>query len=92
MSNTPHELADEFPDSAQALHSLKMSDPHFMRLFDEYHEINREIHRIETRVAPASETHEAQLRRRRMVLKDEIYAGLKTVIAGKGTDVGQSDS
>jgi uncharacterized protein YdcH (DUF465 family) len=45
MSNTPHELAEEFPEYKDRIHDLKVSDAHFRKLFDEYHEINREVHR-----------------------------------------------
>lgn len=77
MSHTPHELAEEFPDYTDKLHSLKTSDAHFAKLAEDYHEINREIHRIETHVDPASPVHEEELRKKRMALKDEIYAILK---------------
>jgi uncharacterized protein YdcH (DUF465 family) len=30
------------------IHSLKVSDNHFRKLFDQYHEINNSIHSIET--------------------------------------------
>ena len=50
MSHTPHELAAEFPDDTEILHELKTSDAHFARLADAYHEVNREIHRIEAMV------------------------------------------
>lgn len=77
MSHTPHELAAEFPESAERLRALKASSAHFAKLCDEYHEINRQIHRMETNVEPAGEAVEAVMRRKRMMLKDEIYAGLK---------------
>ncbi|MCU0732826.1 MAG: DUF465 domain-containing protein [Hyphomonas sp.] len=86
MTHTPHELADEFPESAAQLHALKTSNPHFTRLFAEYHEVNRQIHRIETRVEPASEELEYVLRRKRMMLKDEIYAGLKAAFHPKADE------
>lgn len=76
MTHTPHELADEFPDHAATIHALKTTNAHFGRLADEYHAINREIHRLKTRVESASETHETELRRKRMRLKDEIAAML----------------
>lgn len=75
MSNTPHELAEEFPAHAEKMHSLKQSNPHFVKLHDEYHEVNRTIHRAETDVEPMSDEHQAALRKKRMMLKDEI-AGL----------------
>ncbi|MDI7863251.1 YdcH family protein [Rhizobiaceae bacterium n13] len=76
MSNTPHELADEFPDYADRMRELKMNDAHFARLFAEYHEVNRAIHRAETNVEPVGDTHMENMRKSRMVLKDEIYGML----------------
>jgi uncharacterized protein YdcH (DUF465 family) len=72
MSHTPHELAEEFPQHVDRIHDLKLADAHFARLFESYHEVNRAIHRAETRVEPLSESAEADLRRRRLALKDEI--------------------
>ena len=77
MSHTPHELTEEFPEAADKIHELKESNAHFARLADEYHELNREIHRIETDLEPASDEHQTELRKKRMALKDEIYAMLK---------------
>ncbi len=73
MSHTPHELHEEFPDAAARITALKTGNAHFAKLAEEYHEVNRTIHRIETHVEPVSDTHEAELRKRRMALKDEIY-------------------
>ena len=53
MSNTPHELAEEFPDKVEAMSQLKQSDAHFAKLADEYHEVNRAVHRAESRVTVA---------------------------------------
>jgi len=73
MSHTPHELHEEFPDKVDAMHSLKESDAHFAKLFDEYHTINRAIHRAETDVEPTDDLNMAQMRKERMNLKDTIY-------------------
>ena len=77
MSHVPHELAEEFPDQADRLHTLKTSNPHFAKLAERYHEINRTIHRMETRVEAASDFSEEELRKQRMALKDEIAAMLR---------------
>ncbi|WP_018700120.1 YdcH family protein [Amorphus coralli] len=74
MSNTPHELAEEFPEHVDAMHRLKAENAHFARLSDEYHEVNRAVHRAETDVEPTDDAHMEELRKRRLVLKDEIYA------------------
>lgn len=73
MTHTPHELVEEFPEKADRIHELKVSDAHFSRLFDEYHEINRAIHRAETLVEPMDEMAEHELRKKRLALKDELY-------------------
>jgi uncharacterized protein len=76
MSHTPHELAEEFPHATDLIARLKQDDAHFARLADEYHIVNRAIHRAETLVEPVAEHHEAELRRKRMVLKDDIARAL----------------
>lgn len=76
MANTPHELADEFPDHVERIRELKQANAHFAKLAAEYHEVNRAVHRMETRVEPVSEATEEDFRRRRMQLKDEIAAML----------------
>jgi len=73
MSHTPHELSEEFPDKVNEISSLKQSDAHFSRLVDEYHAVNRDVHRAETNVEPTDDLHEAEMRKKRMVLKDEIW-------------------
>lgn len=72
MSHTPHELAEEFPDQAEAIHELKGKNAHFAKLVEEYHELNRAVHRAETNVEPTDELHEGELRKQRLALKDEI--------------------
>jgi len=77
MSHTPHELAEDFPEFADRISALKQKDPHFAKLAEQYHELNRQIHRAETNVAPMETLAEDQLRKERAALKDEIYALLK---------------
>lgn len=72
MTHTPHELHEEFPDQAQRISELKSADAHFARLADDYHEINRAIHRAETDVEPTDDLHMAEMRKKRLHLKDQI--------------------
>ncbi len=76
MSHTPHELAEEFPDKIELMSRLKREDAHFARLADEYHEINRTVHRAETNVEPMEELAEVELRKKRALLKDQIWGML----------------
>ena len=76
MSHTPHELHEEFPEKAERIHLLKISDAHFRKLFDEYHEVNRAIHRMETEVEPVSDQTLEDMKKQRLALKDEIASML----------------
>lgn len=77
MSHVPHELREEFPEFADKIAALKADDEGFHEMAEEYHTINREIHRMETGLEGASDQAEEELRKKRMVLKDAIYAKLK---------------
>ena len=76
MSHVPHELHEEFPEHAARITELKSSNPHFAKLMDEYHEMNRAVHRAETNVEPTEELHEVEMRKKRSALKDELYGML----------------
>lgn len=76
MTHVPHELAEEFDVHKDTIHDLKMNDSHFAKLSDEYHDLNREIHRIETGITPAADDFEKELRRKRVALKDQIFSYL----------------
>ena len=76
MSHTPHELAEEFPQQIEALHALKLTDAHFNKLADEYHELKREIHRIESDVEPTADHILEEKKKLRLGLKDQIAAML----------------
>lgn len=77
MAHTPHELADEFPEYKDKIHALKQENEHFARLTDKYHAMNRDVHRMETRVEPVDEAIEHTARKQRLALKDEIIAMLQ---------------
>ncbi len=78
MSHTPHELIEEFADKIETMQALKQSDAHFAKLYDEYHVVNRAIHRAETNVEPTDDLHMQEMRKERMALKDQISAVLNT--------------
>ncbi|MGB3314504.1 MAG: YdcH family protein [Albidovulum sp.] len=72
MSHTPHELHEEFPAEADRIHEMKVSNAHFARLAEEYHAINRDVHRAETGIEPVDSLAETEMRKKRAHLKDEI--------------------
>lgn len=76
MSHVPHDLHAEFPDHAETLHRLKLEDRHFQTLAERYQDANREIHRVESEVEPASDDRLETLKKQRLALIDEIAAML----------------
>jgi len=76
MSNTPHELATEFPNDHALLHDLKLNNPHFVTLADRYNAVNGEIHRIEAGIENTSDEYAETLKKQRLALIDEIAAML----------------
>ena len=74
MSHTPHELAEEFPGQLEKMSLLKQENAHFARLADEYHDINRQVHRAETNLEPMDQFAEETLRKKRALLKDQIWS------------------
>lgn len=69
-----HDLKTEFPNKEELIHQLKMSDNHFAKLFEEYHDVNDEIHRIETGGEHTTDEVLTDLRKQRLHLKDELNA------------------
>jgi|TARA_R100001244_G_scaffold96522_7_gene72347 uncharacterized protein YdcH (DUF465 family) len=74
MSHVAHDLHAEFPNDGDILHDLKMSDQHFRTVSDRYHDINKEIHRIEAELEAASDDRSEELKKQRLLILDEVAA------------------
>lgn len=74
-----HDLHHEFPEFENKIHELKISDHHFKKLFDEYHEVNNSINRIESNAEPTTDEVLNEYRLRRVKLKDELYGMLNNL-------------
>src|SRR3712207_7212397 len=61
LFRSPHDITEEFPDQREQITRLKTSNGRFARLAEEYNELNRTIHRIETRVEPAPDRKSTRL-------------------------------
>lgn len=82
MTHVAHELHAEFPNDADILHKLKVNDPHFTKLADHYHDLNREIHRIESGIEPASDERTEDLKKERLSILDQVSAMIASAKAG----------
>ena len=72
-----HDLVHELPEYREKIHDLKMTNSHFARLFDEYHEVDHEVHRIETGAEIASDDFLEGRKKVRLKLKDELFQMLQ---------------
>ena len=72
-----HDLIHEFPEYRDAIHELKMNDNHFARLFDEYHDIDHEVVRIENGAEASSDDYLEDRKKIRLKLKDELFSMLR---------------
>jgi uncharacterized protein YdcH (DUF465 family) len=70
----PHELQDEFPDQAQLIERLTKTNYEFERLTAAYDEVNRHIWRIESEDEPTADDVLEKLKKRRLLLRDDIAA------------------
>jgi uncharacterized protein YdcH (DUF465 family) len=81
MSHTPHDLHAEFPDAADALHALKIGNERFAKLAAQYRDVNREIHRIDSGIEPASDDRTEALKKERLSILDQVAVMVKNLSA-----------
>lgn len=74
MNIEKHTLVKDFPEHQHTIRHLKMNDHHFAKLFDEYHELESEVHHIEKNDAPVADEYLESLKKRRVHLKDQLFS------------------
>ena len=74
MLSEKHDLVHELPEHRDTIHNLKMTNNHFARLFDEYHEVDHEVHRIETGVENTSTIILRSARKFACILRTNCFA------------------
>jgi uncharacterized protein YdcH (DUF465 family) len=72
-----HDLVHELPEYRDKIHEMKLSNHHFAKLFDEYHEVDHEVRRIEQEIETPSDEYTEELKKKRLHLKDELFTMLK---------------
>jgi len=77
MAIEKHDLIHELPEHRDRIHQLKVSDKHFLKLFNQYHEVEHEVHRIETGVENTSDDYLDSQKKYRLHLKDKLLAIIK---------------
>lgn len=77
MFNQSHDIGQEFPEYREQIHNLKTNDRHFARIWDEYHEVDRQLLRIEQELETPSDLIVEDYKKKRLMLKDEILSYLR---------------
>jgi uncharacterized protein YdcH (DUF465 family) len=72
-----HDLLHEFPEYQEKIHKLKIYNSHFRELFDEYHKLEHEIHRVNTGVEITSDNYAHTLKTKLLYMKDELVSILE---------------
>jgi uncharacterized protein YdcH (DUF465 family) len=73
MFGEKHDLIHELPEHKERIHQLKISDEHFAKLFDEYHELDHQILRMEEGIETPSDDVLEELKKKRLHLKDQLF-------------------
>ncbi len=68
-----HDLFHEFPDHADAIRRLMLSNDDFVKMSRDYDDVDHKIQRIDQRVEAASDLYEEELKKIRVHLKDRLY-------------------
>ncbi|MBV1913887.1 MAG: DUF465 domain-containing protein [Pseudomonadales bacterium] len=78
MSVEKHDLIHELPEHRDRIHQLKLENKHFARLFEQYHDVDHEVRRIETGVENTSDDYLEERKKVRLQLKDELFRMIKS--------------
>ena len=81
MFNEKHDLIHELPEHKELIHDLKLKNMHFSRLFDEYHDTDQEVRRIETGVETTADDYLEQRKKQRLSLKDQLFEMIQKEVA-----------
>src|SRR5574341_279877 len=71
-----HPILKEFPEHRETAKQLKLSDALFRKWFEEYHQLDDAICRIEEEIEFANDQEIEEMKMRRAWLKDRIYFAL----------------
>ena len=78
MLGEKHDLIHELPEYKDQIHSLKLSNKHFEKLFEKYHDLDHQIRRIEEGIETPEDSFSEQLKKQRLQLKDELLGMIKS--------------
>lgn len=69
-----HDLLHEFPEHAKKIAELREDSDAFRLLMDEHNWLDSHIRSLEEHDVPVSDVHIEEMKKRRLLLKDRLYA------------------
>jgi uncharacterized protein YdcH (DUF465 family) len=72
-----HPFLSEFPEHREVVRHLRLSDNKFRQMFEEYHQLDDAICRIEEEIEFATDQEIDELKFKRARLKDAIYTAVR---------------
>jgi uncharacterized protein len=72
-----------FPEFRELITRLKGHDHHFTRLFDKHNDLDQTIKNMEANIQTASQVEIENLKKEKLLLKDQLYAILRKADAEK---------
>lgn len=74
MLGEPHDLLHEFPEYSEKIAQLREDNDVFHHLMDEYNWLDSHVRSLEESNVPVSDFHIENMKKRRLLLKDKLYA------------------
>jgi uncharacterized protein YdcH (DUF465 family) len=72
-----HDLLHEFPEYQEKIHQLKIEDERFRELFEQYHELEHEIHRINNGEEVVIDEYAHEQKAKLLFMKDELLSMIR---------------
>ncbi|MCW8883124.1 MAG: DUF465 domain-containing protein [Sedimenticola sp.] len=77
MLGETHDILHEFPNLEETIKQLHEKDPQFASLMDNHDALDSEIRNLEELNQPIDDLEMEELKKRRTLLKDQIYQYLR---------------
>ena len=72
-----HPILKEFPEHRETIRRLRAANEQFRKMFEEYHQVDDAIYRIEEEVDYATDQEIDELKLKRAWLKDALYIAVR---------------
>lgn len=77
MHTGNHALTRDFPELKDRILEMRQGDHHFKRLEEDYNAVDAQLAKAESGEQNLADDHQEELKKKRALLKDQLYALLK---------------